>query len=95
MLLTFQDSKYPQDESRCFTLTYYLASDEISIFEKPGYNSGFCQWHVPEKDAHPQGRALVWMILSFYSPADFAIGATLEGEDHSGLHLLVFLQMGL
>ena len=94
MLLTFQDSKYPEDESRCFLLTYFLANDEISIYEKFSRNSGFIGHMFLKKTRIPKPGTSV-DEPEFYSPADFAIGATVEGEDHSGLPLLALLQMGL
>ena len=94
MLLTIQDSQNPSDEGRHFVMTYFLSNDMISIFEKPSRNSGIISGKFLEKTRIPKPGSTV-DEPEFYSPADFAIGATVEGEDHSGLPLLALLQIGL
>lgn len=85
VLLTFQDSQDPKDESRRFILCYYLSNDMINIYEKPSRNSGIIggkfleKTQIPKPGSSPDNP-------EFYSPADFAIGATVEGNN---LHLKV------
>ncbi|XP_034435685.1 EF-hand domain-containing protein 1-like [Hippoglossus hippoglossus] len=74
-------SKYPVDESRCFILTYYLSNDMISIYEKPARNSGMISGKFLEKTRIPKPGSNL-ENLEFYSPADFAIGATVEVFGH-------------
>lgn len=79
MFLTFQDSQNPKDESRRFVLSYFLSNDMISIFEKPTRNSGIISGKFLEKTRVPKPGSTV-DNPEFYSPADFAIGATVEGN---------------
>lgn len=79
MLPTSQDSQIPADESRRFILSYFLSNDMISIFEKPTRNSGIIGGKFLEKTRiHKPGSTVEHP--EFYAPADFAIGATVEGE---------------
>ncbi|XP_060947992.1 EF-hand domain-containing protein 1-like [Limanda limanda] len=75
------NSKYPVDNSRRFILTYYLANDMISIFEKPGRNSGMIAGKFLEKMRIPKPGSTL-ENLDFYSPADFAIGAKVDVFGH-------------
>lgn len=77
--MTFQDSQNPKDEGRHFILSYYLSNDMISIFEKPTRNSGIIGGKFLEKTRIPKPGSTV-ENPEFYSPADFAIGATVEGN---------------
>ena len=42
----------PEDKLRIFTFTYYLADDQVSIYEPPQRNSGIMTGMFLEKDAH-------------------------------------------
>ncbi|XP_062267539.1 EF-hand domain-containing protein 1-like [Platichthys flesus] len=75
------NSKYPVDKSRRFILTYYLSNDMISIYEKPGRNSGMISGKFLEKTRIPKPGSTL-ENLEFYSPADFAIGASVEALGH-------------
>lgn len=79
MLLALQDSLNPKDEGRHFILSYFVASDMISIFERPSRNSGIIGGKFLEKTRVPKPDSTV-ENPQFYSPADFAIGATVEGN---------------
>ncbi|KAM7367805.1 hypothetical protein PAMP_014080 [Pampus punctatissimus] len=75
------DSQIPADEGRRFILSYFLSNDMISIFEKPTRNSGIIGGKFLEKTCiHKPGSTVEHP--EFYSPADFAIGATLEVFGH-------------
>lgn len=72
------------DRDREFTLFYYLANDTIAIYEKPNPNSGIIAGKFLKKiQVRKPGSTLE--NPEFYSPADFAIGATVESESHSAL----------
>ncbi|XP_073349149.1 EF-hand domain-containing protein 1 [Pagrus major] len=75
------DSPNPNDEGRRFVLSYFLSDDTISIFEKPTRNSGIISGRFLEKTHVPKPGATV-DNPEFYSPADFAIGATVEVFSH-------------
>ncbi|XP_071777191.1 EF-hand domain-containing protein 1 [Centroberyx gerrardi] len=75
------DSQNPQDEGRRFMLSYFLSDDMISIFEKPTRNSGILGGKFLEKTRIPKPGSTV-EHPEFYSPADFAIGATVEVFSH-------------
>uniref|UniRef100_UPI0037E71C01 EF-hand domain-containing protein 1 n=1 Tax=Semicossyphus pulcher TaxID=241346 RepID=UPI0037E71C01 len=75
------DSQNPDDEGRRFVLSYYLCDDMISIFEKPTRNSGIIAGKFLEKTRIPKPGSTV-ENAEFYSPADFAIGATVEVFSH-------------
>lgn len=79
VLPIFQDSQNPQDEGRRFILSYFVSNDMISIFEKPTRNSGIMGGRFLEKTRVPKPGSTV-DNPEFYSPADFAIGATVEGN---------------
>ena len=75
------NSRYAKEESRYFILTYYLSDDMISIYEKTARNSGFIGGKFLKKTLIPKpGSSLE--NPEYYSPADFAIGATLEVFSH-------------
>lgn len=76
---TLQDSQDPKDKDRRFILSYFLSNDTISIFEKPTRNSGIIGGKFLEKTRVPKPGSTV-DHPEFYSPADFAIGATVEGN---------------
>ncbi|XP_028809413.1 EF-hand domain-containing protein 1-like [Denticeps clupeoides] len=75
------DSQNPQDEGRQFILSYFLSNDMISIFETSTRNSGIIggkfleKTRVPKPDSNTDNP-------QFYSPSDFAIGATVEVFRH-------------
>ncbi|KAM9339244.1 EF-hand domain-containing protein 1 [Symphorus nematophorus] len=71
------DSQDPKDEGRRFILSYFLANDMISIFEKPTRNSGIISGKFLEKTCIPKPGSTAENV-EFYSPADLAIGATVE-----------------
>uniref|UniRef100_A0A7N8YAN0 EF-hand domain (C-terminal) containing 1 n=1 Tax=Mastacembelus armatus TaxID=205130 RepID=A0A7N8YAN0_9TELE len=75
------DSQNPKDEGRRFVLSYFLSSDMISIFEKSTRNSGIIGGKFLEKTRVPKPGCPV-ENPEFYSPADFAIGATVEVFSH-------------
>ncbi|XP_028996745.1 EF-hand domain-containing protein 1 isoform X2 [Betta splendens] len=75
------DSPNPEDEGRRFILSYFLSNDMISIFEKPSRNSGIIGGKFLEKTRIPKPNSTV-ENPEFYSPADFAIGATVEVFSH-------------
>ncbi|CAL8315704.1 unnamed protein product [Lota lota] len=75
------DSNNPHDEGRHFILSYFLASNMISIFEKPTRNSGIMAGKFLEKTRVPKPGFEVDKP-QFYSPADFAIGATVVVFGH-------------
>lgn len=79
LLLIFQVSQNPKDEDRRFILSYFLANDTISIFERPTRNSGIIGGKFLEKTRVPKPGSTV-QNPEFYSPADFAIGASIKGE---------------
>ncbi|XP_030201304.1 EF-hand domain-containing protein 1 isoform X1 [Gadus morhua] len=75
------DSNNPHDEGRHFILSYFLASNMISIFEKPTRNSGIMAGKFLEKTRVPKPGFEADKPL-FYSPADLAIGATVVVFGH-------------
>ncbi|KAM3603090.1 uncharacterized protein V6R79_016425 [Siganus canaliculatus] len=91
------DSQYPGDQGRHFILSYYLADDMISIFEKPSRNSGVIAGKFLEKTRVPKPGSTM-DNPEFYSPADFAIGATVEVFRHrfvlydADLYVLKYLE---
>ncbi|KAK5879967.1 hypothetical protein CesoFtcFv8_023039 [Champsocephalus esox] len=71
------ESQNPDDDGRLFILSYSLANDMISIYEKPTRNSGIIAGKFLKDTRIPKpGSSLE--NPEFYSPADFAIGATLH-----------------
>ncbi|KAG7239667.1 hypothetical protein INR49_028603 [Caranx melampygus] len=74
-------SQNPKDEDRRFILSYFLANDMISIFERPTRNSGIMGGKFLEKARVPKPGSTV-QNPEFYSPADFAIGASIKVFSH-------------
>ncbi|XP_068433358.1 EF-hand domain-containing protein 1 [Clinocottus analis] len=75
------DSQNPGDEGRQFIVSYYLSDDTMSIFENNTRNSGIIGGKFLRKNRiHKPGSTVD--NSEFYSPADFAIGATLEVFSH-------------
>ncbi|XP_062267538.1 EF-hand domain-containing protein 1 [Platichthys flesus] len=74
-------SQNPSDDGRHFVMTYFLSNDMISIFEKPSRNSGIISGKFLEKTRIPKPGSTV-DDPEFYSPADFAIGATVDVFGH-------------
>uniref|UniRef100_A0A3Q0RP27 EF-hand domain (C-terminal) containing 1 n=1 Tax=Amphilophus citrinellus TaxID=61819 RepID=A0A3Q0RP27_AMPCI len=75
------ESQNPEDETRRFILSYFLSNDMISVFEKTIRNSGIIGGKFLEKTRVPKPGSTV-DNPEFYSPADFAIGATVEVFGH-------------
>ncbi|XP_041832130.1 EF-hand domain-containing protein 1 [Melanotaenia boesemani] len=76
------DSPHPEDECRLFVLYYFLSNDMISISEKThGKHSASIGRKFLEKIRVPKPGSSV-ENPEFYSPADFAIGATVEVFSH-------------
>uniref|UniRef100_A0A673CUK6 EF-hand domain (C-terminal) containing 1 n=1 Tax=Sphaeramia orbicularis TaxID=375764 RepID=A0A673CUK6_9TELE len=75
------DSQFSEDEGRRFVLSYFLANDMISIYEKPTRNSGVIGGKFLEKTRIPKPGSTV-DHPEFYSPADLAIGSTVEVFNH-------------
>ncbi|XP_061099276.1 EF-hand domain-containing protein 1 isoform X1 [Conger conger] len=71
------DSLNPDDNGRRFILSYFLSNDTISIFETNMRNSGIIGGKFLEKtQVHKPGSTPE--NPQYYSPADFAIGTTVE-----------------
>lgn len=79
LLQTFQDSQNPDDKDRQFILSYFLYNDTISIYEKSTPNSGIIGGKFLEKKRIPKPGSTL-DSPKFYTPADLAIGATVEGN---------------
>uniref|UniRef100_H3D427 EF-hand domain (C-terminal) containing 1 n=2 Tax=Tetraodon nigroviridis TaxID=99883 RepID=H3D427_TETNG len=75
------DSQRSEDVGRRFILSYFLANDAISIFEKPTNNSGIIGGRFLEKTRIPKPGSTV-DNPEYYSPADLAIGATVDVFGH-------------
>ncbi|XP_063296885.1 EF-hand domain-containing protein 1 [Pelobates fuscus] len=75
------ESPNPEDKGRHFILSYYLSDDMISIFEKPTRNSGIIGGKFLERSRIPKEGSLI-DNPSYYSPADFYIGAVVEVFSH-------------
>ncbi|KAG7270500.1 hypothetical protein CRUP_032796, partial [Coryphaenoides rupestris] len=76
------DSQNPDDEGRHFILSYFLASNMISIFERSVKNHGFIAGKFLKKTRVPKPGFQAADKPQFYSPADFAIGATVVVFSH-------------
>lgn len=74
-----QDSQNPLDQGRRFIISYFLADDMISVFETSARNSGIISGKFLEKTRIPKPGSTV-DNPEYYGPADFAIGATVEGQ---------------
>lgn len=88
---SFQESTNPVDEERRFVLSYFLANDMISIYEKPTRNTGIIGGKFLEKTQIPKPGSTV-EEPDFYSPADFAIGSTVEGKSCIFMYLTNYFQ---
>nr|XP_046229787.1 EF-hand domain-containing protein 1 [Scatophagus argus] len=75
------DSASPEDEGRRFILSCFPSDGMISIFEQPVRNSGFIGGKFLKKMRVPKPGSTA-ENPEFYSPADFAIGATVEVFSH-------------
>lgn len=69
----------PEDKGRRFILSFYLSDDMISIFEPQVRNSGIIGGKFLEKSRVPKPGSSM-DNPTYYGPADFAIGAVVEGE---------------
>ncbi|KAI1897224.1 hypothetical protein AGOR_G00081040 [Albula goreensis] len=71
------DSVNPDDSGRRFIMSYFLSNDMMSIFETNMRNSGIIGGKFLEKTrVHKPGSTPE--NPQYYSPADFAIGSTVE-----------------
>lgn len=79
-----QESPIPEDKGRRFVLSYFLATDMISIFEPPVRNSGIIggkylgRTKVVKPDSSMENPI-------YYGPSDFFIGAVIEGRSRHSL----------
>uniref|UniRef100_A0A3B4AJK2 DM10 domain-containing protein n=1 Tax=Periophthalmus magnuspinnatus TaxID=409849 RepID=A0A3B4AJK2_9GOBI len=80
-VLRYRESQFEVDEDRTFVLSYYLANDMISIYEKSSRNSGIIGGKFLEKTRIPKPDSST-ENPQFYSPTDFAIGSTVEVFGH-------------
>ncbi|KAJ8410253.1 hypothetical protein AAFF_G00202340 [Aldrovandia affinis] len=71
------DTVNPDDADRRFILSYFLSNDTISIFETNMRNSGIIAGKFLEKTRITKPGSAT-DNPEYYSPADFAIGATVE-----------------
>ena len=69
---------------RIFVIAYYLATDEISIYELAERNSGFLGGEFRKRNRIPLPKQLYYTSerLKFYQAQHFYIGATLNLGDH-------------
>lgn len=79
VLVSFQVSQNPDNDGRCFVISYFPSNDMISIFENPTRNSGITSGKFLEKTRVRKPGSTV-DNPQFYSPADFAIGATIRSN---------------
>ncbi|XP_053564897.1 EF-hand domain-containing protein 1 isoform X2 [Bombina bombina] len=75
------DSMKVEDNGRRFIISYYLADDMISIFEKPVKNSGIIGGKFLEKSKVPKPGSSIDNPC-YYGPADITIGSVLEVFRH-------------
>uniref|UniRef100_A0A5F8HAC8 EF-hand domain containing 1 n=1 Tax=Monodelphis domestica TaxID=13616 RepID=A0A5F8HAC8_MONDO len=75
------ESPIPEDKGRRFIISYFLATDMVTIFEPPVRNSGFFggKYLTKTKIAKP-GSCVD--NPSYYGPGDFYIGALIEVFGH-------------
>lgn len=75
----FQESPIPEDKDRRFVLSYFLATDMISIFEPPVRNSGIIGGkYLGRTKVVKPGSSMENPV--YYGPSDFFIGAVIEGR---------------
>lgn len=79
VLVSFQVSQNPDNDGRCFVISYFPSNDMISVFENPTRNSGITSGKFLEKTRVRKPGSTV-DNPQFYSPADFAIGATIRSN---------------
>ncbi|XP_044529319.1 EF-hand domain-containing protein 1 [Gracilinanus agilis] len=79
--MAMMESPIPEDQGRRFILSYFVASDMVTIFEPPVRNSGFFggKYLTKTKIAKP-GSCVD--NPSYYGPGDFYIGALIEVFGH-------------
>uniref|UniRef100_A0A8C6V3W4 EF-hand domain (C-terminal) containing 1 n=1 Tax=Neogobius melanostomus TaxID=47308 RepID=A0A8C6V3W4_9GOBI len=75
------ESPYSIDEDRSFVLSYFLTNDMISIYEKSARNTGVMGGKFLEKTRIPKPGSSA-ENPQFYTPADLALGATVEVFSH-------------
>nr|CAH8824972.1 unnamed protein product [Trichobilharzia regenti] len=71
------DSVRPEDASRRFILSYWLADDMISIFETPVRNSGFIGGTFLKKARVAKPGSTIDNPV-YYGPADFSLGSKID-----------------
>ncbi|XP_018117414.1 EF-hand domain (C-terminal) containing 1 L homeolog isoform X1 [Xenopus laevis] len=75
------DSPNPEDKVRRFVLSYFLANDMLSIFERQVRNSGIIGGKFLEKTRVPVPGSTIDNPI-YYGPKDFTIGAAIEVFNH-------------
>uniref|UniRef100_A0A4X2L023 EF-hand domain containing 1 n=1 Tax=Vombatus ursinus TaxID=29139 RepID=A0A4X2L023_VOMUR len=75
------ESPIPEDRGRHFIISYYLATEMITIFEPPVRNSGFFGGKYLGKTKIAKPGSCVDKP-TFYGPGDFFIGALIEVFGH-------------
>ncbi|XP_016065312.1 PREDICTED: EF-hand domain-containing protein 1 isoform X1 [Miniopterus natalensis] len=75
------ESPYPEDKGRRFVLSYFLATDMISIFEPPVRNSGIIGGKYLGRTKVVKPHSSVENPI-YYGPSDFTIGAVIEVFGH-------------
>lgn len=74
-----QESPNPDDKKRRFALSYFLATDMMSIYEPPVRNSGIIGGKFLGKTRVPKPGFCTDDPV-YYEPADLTIGAMVEGK---------------
>ncbi|XP_066215306.1 EF-hand domain-containing protein 1 [Saccopteryx leptura] len=75
------ESPIPEDKDRRFVLSYFLATDMISIFEPPVRNSGIIGGKYLGRTKVVKPHSSVENPI-YYGPSDFFIGAVIEVFGH-------------
>ncbi|XP_068926691.1 EF-hand domain-containing protein 1 [Petaurus breviceps papuanus] len=75
------ESPIPEDRGRYFILSYYLATEMVTIFEPPVRNSGFFGGKYLGKTKIAKPGSCIDKP-TFYGPGDFYIGALIEVFGH-------------
>ncbi|XP_060113410.1 EF-hand domain-containing protein 1 [Heteronotia binoei] len=75
------ESPNPEDRKRRFVLSYYLATDMMSIYEPPVRNSGIIAGKYLNKTRVPKPGSSSDNPV-YYEPADLTVGATVEVFSH-------------
>lgn len=72
------DKPVAEDVNRRFIVTYYLADDSVSIFEKPGRNSGFVCGKFLERSKYKNPAT-----TQYFQPQEFVIGEPITVNAHT------------